>query len=192
MLVRYMPARKEVMNVRTICLAILYDGEATGYEIRKLSVEGEYSYFIDASYGSIYPALARLEQEQLVTSRVEQQDGKPAKKIYSITELGRREFINSLFENLGEDEFRSEFLLFARFASELPQSLVQQRLTERLASFDEAIAELDRAATNHTSPAHRWIIDYGRSCMAFARDHIEAHMGELIAIARPDAAAAAE
>ena len=44
------------MNVRTICLAILYDGEATGYEIRKLSVEGEYSYFIDASFGSIYPA----------------------------------------------------------------------------------------------------------------------------------------
>jgi PadR family transcriptional regulator AphA len=51
---------------------------------------------------------------------------------------------------------------------------------------------LDRAATNHTSPADRWIIDYGRSCMAFARDHIEAHMGELIAMARPDAAAAAE
>jgi len=60
------------MNVRTICLAILYDGDATGYEIRKLSVEGEYSYFIDASYGAIYPSLARLEQEKLVTARVEQ------------------------------------------------------------------------------------------------------------------------
>ena len=40
------------MNVRTICLAILYDGDSTGYEIRKLSTEGEYSYFIDASYGA--------------------------------------------------------------------------------------------------------------------------------------------
>ena len=29
------------MNVRTICLSILYDGESTGYEIRKLSVDGE-------------------------------------------------------------------------------------------------------------------------------------------------------
>ena len=67
------------MNVRTICLAILYDGEATGYEIRKLSVEGEYSYFIDASFGSIYPALAKLELDGLVTSRVETQEGKPAK-----------------------------------------------------------------------------------------------------------------
>ena len=49
------------MNVRTICLAILFEGEASGYEIRKLSVEGEYSYFIDASFGSVCPALAKLE-----------------------------------------------------------------------------------------------------------------------------------
>ncbi|MEP7239824.1 MAG: PadR family transcriptional regulator [Devosia sp.] len=180
------------MNVRTICLAILHDGEATGYEIRKLSTEGDYSYFVDASFGAIYPALQKLEGDRLVTSRVEQQDGKPAKKIYSITELGRREFISSLFEKLGEDEYRSEFLLFARFAAELPQSLVQVRLRERLASLDAAIAEMERLSTNHAQPGDRWIIEHGRSCMAFARDHIQAHMGELIALARPDAAAAAE
>ena len=180
------------MNVRTICLAILYDAEATGYEIRKLSTEGEYCYFVDASYGAIYPALQKLETEKLVTSRVEQQDGKPAKKVYSITAAGRREFINSLFDQLGEDEYRSEFLLFARFASELPQSLVQVRLRERLASLDTAIAEMARLESNHSQPADRWIIDYGRSCMAFARDYIDTHMGELIALARPDAAQAAE
>src|SRR5665213_514514 len=122
--------RTTPMNVRTICLAILYDDDSTGYEIRKLSTEGEYSYFIDASFGAIYPALAKLEDDKLVTSRVEQQDGKPAKKVYSITALGRHEFINSLFEQLGEDEYRSEFLLFARFASELARSLVQVRLKE--------------------------------------------------------------
>jgi PadR family transcriptional regulator AphA len=180
------------MNVRTICLSILYEGDSTGYEIRKLSVEGEYAYFVDASYGAIYPALAKLEADRLVTSRVEQQNGKPAKKIYSVTPLGRREFINALFEKLGEDEYRSEFMLFARFAPELPQSLVAQRLRERVESLDQAITEMNRLATNHTSPADRWVIDHGRSCMAFARDHIEAHMGELIAMARPDAAAAAE
>src|SRR5260221_12359481 len=101
------------MNVRTVCLAILYDGEATGYAIRQLLVEGEYSYFIDASFGSIYPALAKLDADGLVTSHVEQQDGKPAKKIYAVTAAGRRAFIQSLFEKLGDDEFRSEFLLFA-------------------------------------------------------------------------------
>lgn len=179
------------MNVRTICLAILYEGEATGYEIRKLSIEGEYSYFIDASFGSIYPALQKLEADRLVTSRVEPQDGKPAKKIYAITPAGRAAFINSLFEKLGEDEFRSEFLLFARFASELPAALVEQRLDERLAQLDEALRTFQSLKDKHPHPGDAWIIEYGRTCMVAARDYIGAHRGELIALARPDAGAAA-
>ncbi|MEQ1900155.1 MAG: PadR family transcriptional regulator [Devosia sp.] len=178
------------MNVRTICLSILFEGEATGYEIRKLSVEGEYAYFIDASFGSIYPALAKLETDRLVTSRIEQQDGKPAKKIYVITEAGRREFISSLFEKLGEDEFRSEFLLFVRFVSELPYSLVQVRLSERLASIDAALAEMDKLAAQHGQPADAWVIDYGRTCMQAARTYIHTHMGKLLALARPDSGVA--
>lgn len=179
------------MNVRTICLAILYDGEATGYEIRKLSVEGEYSYFIDASFGSIYPALAKLEVDGLVTSRVELQEGKPAKKIYEITPAGRTAFIGSLFEKLGEDEFRSEFLLFLRFASELPASLVEQRLNERLEEVGQIIADFDRLKKEHAHPGDAWVIEYGRTCMQAARDYIQAHMGELIALARPDTGSAA-
>jgi len=46
------------MSVRGLCLAILSYGDATGYEIRKESTEGRFSYFDDASFGSIYPALA--------------------------------------------------------------------------------------------------------------------------------------
>ncbi|SFZ81192.1 DNA-binding transcriptional regulator, PadR family [Devosia enhydra] len=174
------------MNVRTVCLAILYDGEATGYEIRKLSVEGEYAYFIDASFGSIYPALAKLEGEGLVTSRVELQEGKPSKKVYAITEEGRRSFIAALFETLGEDDFRSEFLLFARFASELPAALVEQRLDERLKQIDGQIKELDRLCAKRSHPGDAWVIAYGRTCMASAREYIAAHRGELVALARQD------
>ena len=57
------------MSVRTLCLAILNFGDATGYEIRKLSTGGKFRYFIEASFGSIYPTLARLEAEGLVTVR---------------------------------------------------------------------------------------------------------------------------
>lgn len=174
------------MNVRTICLAILYEGEASGYEIRKLSVEGEYAYFIDASFGSIYPALAKLEVEGLVTSVVQQQDGKPAKKVYAITASGRRAFINSLFDKLGEDEFRSEFLLFARFAGELPASLVETRLRERLDELDRGILDLEGFAGKVEAPADRWVLDYGRACLTVARDYVATHMNELVALAKPD------
>jgi DNA-binding PadR family transcriptional regulator len=174
------------MNVRTLCLSILHEGEATGYEIRKLCTEGECAYFVDASYGSIYPALAKLEAENLVTSRVEHQDGKPAKKIYSITEAGRQSFLNSLFEQLGEDEFRSEFLLFARFAAELPASLVEQRIRGRIESLEKQIADLDEFASEHNKPADAWVLQYGRTCIGIAADYLRTHMHELVALARPD------
>lgn len=179
------------MTVRTICLAILYEGESTGYEIRKLSTEGEYAYFVDASYGAIYPALARLEAEGLVTARIEPQDGKPAKKIYAITPAGRNAFLASLFDKLGEDDLKSEFLLFARFAHELPRSLVAQRLDERLTATGSQIEELEQHLTRAITPTDRWVLTFGLTCMRSAHAYLNAHREELIALARPDEGAVA-
>ena len=41
------------MNVRTICMAILAHGEATGYDLKKSWTEGPFAYLGGASYGSI-------------------------------------------------------------------------------------------------------------------------------------------
>jgi DNA-binding PadR family transcriptional regulator len=175
------------MNVRTLCLSILYEGEATGYEIRRLCVEGECSYFIEASFGSIYPALAKLEDDGLVVSRTEQQDGKPAKKVYSITEAGRAAFAQELAEPLGEDMFRSPFLLFARFAHILPRDLVEARVNEFLRATIEKRRKLDEVtAEPGCSAADTWVINYGRAVMEVAERHIRSHMHELITLARAE------
>ena len=181
------------MNVKTLCLSILFDGESTGYEIRKLSTEGECSYFVEASYGSIYPALAKMEADGLVTSRIEVQAGKPSKKVYAITDKGRTTFIDSLFEDLNEDVFRSEFLLFARFAPELPADLVRQRLQERITKLDEKIRQVEEIDCEKKQNSDLWIINYGLSHLKVARDYLRTHMDELIGMARqntPDAKAA--
>ena len=174
------------MNVRTLCLAILFETEASGYEIRKLSIEGDYSLFVEASFGSIYPALAKLEEEGLVTSRIETQEGRPAKKVYSITETGRQELMDSLFQELAPDVLRSEFLLFARFAPHLPRSLVATRLNEQLAHYESEIADLERIEAAMTENADQWVLNFGKCCMTVAHDYIASHMHELIALARPE------
>lgn len=179
------------MNVRTLCLAILHEADASGYEIRKKSTEGECAYFIEASFGAIYPALAKLEEDQLVSSRVELQDGRPAKKVYSITEAGRQAFLDGLFEDLNPDVFRSEFLLFARFARHLPASLVEQRLHQRRAQLDAEIGDLALFETRSSHAEDAWVIGYGLTCLRVARQYIDDHMHELIALARPDAEAKA-
>ena len=43
---------------------------------------------MEASYGSIYPALNQLAAEGLLTVREEEQSGKPDKKVYAITPNG--------------------------------------------------------------------------------------------------------
>ena len=174
------------MNVKTLCLAILHKHETTGYEIRKMSTEGEFAYFVDASYGSIYPALAKLEEEGLVNSRVEQQEGRPAKKVYSITEKGRETFHKSLFNDLDDDVFRSEFLLFARFAADLPASLVRKRLEERMDRLNGEIKKIEEMRTNELSKGDNWVLDYGMACLGVAHDHIASHMNDLVALAQPD------
>ena len=177
------------MNVRTVCLSILYEDDATGYEIRRLCVEGECSYFVEASFGSIYPALAKLEDDGLVRSRVEQQDGKPAKKVYSITEAGRTAFTQALHEPLGEEVFRSPFLLFARFAHVLPAELVETRLNEYLQNTIEKKQKLEEIIAERTSnAADTWVINYGRAIMELGEKHLRSHMHELITLARAEPA----
>jgi len=175
------------MNVKTLCLSILYEGEATGYEIRRLCVEGECAYFVEASFGSIYPALARLESEGLVKSRTEQQSGKPAKKIYAITAAGRAAFVEQLSAPLADDMFRSPFLLFARFAHILPRDLVEERANEFLERLVAGQKKLeDAAAERELSAADNWILNFGRAVMEVAQGHIRSHMHELISLAQAE------
>ena len=173
------------MNVKTLCLAILFDRDASGYEIRKLSTESDYAFFVDASFGSIYPALTKLEDEGFVVGHMQIQEGKPSKKIYHITDAGRAEFEKSLFEKLGDDVFRSEFLLFARFASILPASLVEQRLCERIENLDRKTAWLTALLQNGISSSDEWVINYGINVIGVERQYIETHMDQLVANAKP-------
>lgn len=175
------------MNVRTLCLSILYNKDATGYEIRRQCTEGECAYFVEASFGSIYPALAKLENDGLVTSRTETQDGKPAKKIYSITAAGRTAFVQNLCEPLAPNMFRSPFLLFARYAHLLPQELVEERVTDFLSEFTGKREMLDGFLGRHgTNAADTWVINYGRAMMEVAENHLRSHMHELITLARAE------
>ncbi len=81
------------MDVRTICLGLLTRGDATGYEIKKRFEGDGFQHFVEASFGSIYPALNRLTDEGLVSVREEAQEKRPDRKVYSITAAGRTAFL---------------------------------------------------------------------------------------------------
>lgn len=69
-------------------LVSLMDCPCSGYDLAK-RFDRSVGYFWDASHQQIYRELAKLESEgKIVAERVDQ-EGRPSKKIYEITEAGR-------------------------------------------------------------------------------------------------------
>ena len=171
------------VNAKTLILAILNRQEATGYEIRKMCIEGPYSYFVDISYGSIYPTLAKLEEEALVSSRVEHHSGKPDRKIYQITQLGQREFIHALAHPPQPDKFKSEFLLIAMCAELGTKESVKIAIDERIAHIEEELEMIRTHQSECSHPGTCWVIEYGEHCMSNDLVFLKKKREELLDIA---------
>lgn len=169
------------MDVRTLCLGILALGDASGYEIRKMVAEGSFSFFSEASYGSIYPALMKLTEEGLVTCREFAQDKRPDKKIYSLTPAGRSQLMAQLQKGAGPDRNRSEFLAALLFAEAVSPDRVRDLLEERRALHRQKIADLGALLEDDMSPASRFVLEYGIAMQKAALDYLERRSDALVA-----------
>lgn len=149
------------MNVRTLCLGILHFGEVTGYEIKKLAEDGKFCYFIEASFGAIYPALSRMSTEGLVTWRTEVQVGKPSRKVYSITGAGRKEFIDSLYEEPKPDKYKSEFLLMMLCSSILDAEYVTKLIDKKISEVKTELDSMEINLAAHANASEKFVFGYG-------------------------------
>lgn len=175
------------MNISTLCLAILSFGDCTGYDIRKASTEGSFSYFVDASYGSIYPALARLADKGLVTVRDEMQPGKPARRIYSITDEGRAELERALNEPLQPDRIKSEFLLAAICAEHIDRDRLAMHIDTRIEQIHAQIDEFENIVENDCGgqcEPTRWAVDYAHAMNEAKLAFLTANRDRILACAR--------
>ncbi len=163
------------MNVRTLCLAILHFGEVTGYEIKKLAEDGKFCYFIEASFGAIYPALTRMANEKLVTWRSEVQEGKPVRKIYSITDSGRQEFVQSLYEEPKPDRFKSEFLLMMLCSNTLDRHYVTKLIDKKIIELENERKMLEGLCDNNKSSAETFVTGYGLNMNKAALKYLLEH-----------------
>ena len=102
-------ARKKDSNQYAM-LGLLTMGAMSGYDMREF-YNRSMVFFWNESYGQIYPTLKRMTAEGLVTFRHDQKEGKPARKLYSITEKGREALREWLGEPPRDKGVRSEFFL---------------------------------------------------------------------------------
>lgn len=104
----------------------------TGYDITREFNSNNLANFWYAKHSQVYPELSRLMEEELLTCQVVIQGEKLEKKLYTITEKGRKELMEWLMEDdpLGptpKDVFRLR-LYFSDFMTpeELKKHLQEQ------------------------------------------------------------------
>ncbi len=125
------------MSLKHALLGFLSFGPATGYELKHV-FENSIQHFWSADLSQIYRTLEGLKEEGLVTMRIEQQETKPPKHIYSLTKIGRAELIRWLTDPTVElPTTRNPFLFKIFFGALMPK----ETILEHLRLFNEALQQ---------------------------------------------------
>jgi len=127
-----------------VILGMLGFGAGSGYDI-KTAVDRSTRFFWAASYGQIYPDLARLEKAGLVAGK-SSPTGARKRKEYTLTEAGRAELVRWLEAPASPPELRDENLLKLFFADALPVDQALEHVRERRLIHEEFLAILREIA----------------------------------------------
>ena len=174
------------MDVKTLCLGVLTEGDQTGYEIKQRFEEG-FRHFFVAGYGSIYPALAELTRRGLVHCTNVEQESRPDKKVYGITESGRRCLIEELLATPPRHKVRSEFLVLIYFAHLLPPAAVARIIEQMIGEWQSMLAHIESCVFSGEdgegpclTAGARFTAGFGRAVVSAASDYVENHKQELV------------
>ena len=91
-------------------LGFLSRGPRSGYDIKK-EMDSSTQNFWSESYGQIYPNLKKLAGAGLVTLDTQKQEGKPDRKVYTITPAGHKALVMWLETPPSSAPPRNELLL---------------------------------------------------------------------------------
>ncbi len=162
------------MDVKTVCLGILTDGPASGYDLKK-HFESTFSHFFAAGYGSIYPALSSLAEQGLVSCEEIRQEGKPDRKVYAITPDGR-EFLRDALRNPSPcHKVRSEFLATMCFAHLMRPGDIETVLDNRLADiarYQAMFQQLEAECMCDWPQGAQFVLGFGKAVSAAMEAYI--------------------
>ena len=163
------------MDVKTVCLGMLTDGPASGYDLKK-HFESTFGHFFSAGFGSIYPALSSLADNGLVTCEHIPQDGKPDRKVYEITAEGKSFLLEALQDPAPCHKVRSDFLATMCFAHLMPSKQIEAVLDNRLedcAYFAEMISDIEANRMDDWPPGLQFVTGFGKAMIAAMKKYVE-------------------
>lgn len=170
------------MDVKTVCLGMLTDGEASGYDLKK-QFESTFAHFFAAGYGSIYPALSALAADGLVECREIPQQGKPDRKVYRITPQGREHLLAALAKPDPSHKVRSEFLAticFAHLMSDEQLNTVIDHRLEEIERYLEMFNDFEKSDMQDWPAGMRFVCGCGKAVYLALKEYLESNRETLL------------
>ncbi len=134
-------------NLKYVILGLLTQKPMTGYEIKQ-KFEGALSEFWYANHSQIYPELKRLTEEDMIQYKIQIVGNSLEKKVYTITEAGKKEFNIWLKKREGlEATPKDIFRLRLFFSNELPEEMQMELIQDQLELHRERLQHLEKNKT---------------------------------------------
>jgi DNA-binding PadR family transcriptional regulator len=126
-----------ISNLEASVLGLVCEGFRYGYEIEKIIEERNMRHWTDIAFSSIYYVLKKLEIAGLITSESQSAGGR-SRKVYDVTEEGRREMREKVKHLLStHGGFKSPFDLGIGFMNRLEKGEALEALKAYLRSLKE-------------------------------------------------------
>jgi PadR family transcriptional regulator AphA len=152
------------MHYRYFVLGLLAQRPMSGYDIKRCFES--FGWLIHSpSFGSLYPALHALQEDECLTMQVVEGESGLARKVYSITEVGRQALQKWIDESMEDDTSLKTFLMHLMVADNLSREDLLAHLEQRrsqLANYQTALEEIGKESGNRGDLGERLALDYGR------------------------------
>ncbi|MDP2836534.1 MAG: PadR family transcriptional regulator [Methanobacteriaceae archaeon] len=93
-----------ISDIEAAILGLLYEHHHYAYRLEQIIKKRGMRNWADIGFSSIYYVLKRLEEKELVESKMRTAEGKPSRKVYTITEEGQQAMQEKVQEILSENK----------------------------------------------------------------------------------------
>lgn len=131
------------MALRHAILATLLEGEASGYDLSK-AFDASVANFWMATPQQLYKELDTMESRGLVAARVVEQDRRPTKRLYALTDAGRAALRDFTAQPAKPTAIRDELLVKVQAADVGDREAVRTAIARRLELARTKLSRYDR------------------------------------------------
>ncbi|MBW8481413.1 PadR family transcriptional regulator [Actinomadura parmotrematis] len=131
------------MALRNAVMAALLDGEASGYDLAK-GFDASVANFWMATPQQLYRELERMEADGLVSARVVEQERRPNKRLFSLTDAGRAALRAFTAAAPRPGAIRDELMVKVQAADAGDLDAVAAAITERIGWAEAKVARFER------------------------------------------------